>query len=90
MTHKVDTNQAEIVEALRAVGASVQSLAMVGHGVPDLLVAYRGDLFLFEVKAPSLIVLTENERNWHANWHSPVHIITTVDAALHIIGAVEA
>ena len=47
---RVDANQGEIVDALRAVGAKVQPLHMVGEGVPDLLVRYRGDLHLVEVK----------------------------------------
>ena len=50
---RTDSNHEEIVKALRAVGATVQSLAGVGHGVPDLLVGYQGktsDTFgLFEI-----------------------------------------
>lgn len=34
---KVDSNHAEIVEALRAQGWEVISLAAIGGGVPDLL-----------------------------------------------------
>ena len=35
---RTDANQAEIVAALRGVGASVQPLHAVGQGCPDLLV----------------------------------------------------
>ncbi len=35
---KVDTNQADIVAALRAAGASVADMHELGHGYPDLLV----------------------------------------------------
>jgi hypothetical protein len=45
---KVDANQTEIVQALRQIGAVVQSLAAVGNGCPDLLVGYRNRLFLLE------------------------------------------
>lgn len=38
---RTDANQTAIVEALRKCGASVQSLAAVGKGVPDLLVGLR-------------------------------------------------
>lgn len=38
---KTDANQTAIVEALRARGHRVQSLAGVGKGVPDLLVGAR-------------------------------------------------
>jgi hypothetical protein len=47
---KVDANQTEIVQALRQIGAVVQSLAAVGNGCPDLLVGYRNRLFLLELK----------------------------------------
>ena len=45
---KVDLNQTEIVQALRQAGATVQSLAAVGKGVPDLLVCFRNKLYLME------------------------------------------
>lgn len=45
-----DGNEPEIVAALRAAGASVSALN--GDGIPDLLVGYRGETFLLEVKLP--------------------------------------
>ena len=47
---KIDANQTQVVIALRAAGATVQSLAAVGVGVPDLLVGFRGQTYLMEVK----------------------------------------
>ena len=47
---RIDKNHDDIVQALRAVGATVQSLAAVGSGVPDLLVGFRKQTFLVEVK----------------------------------------
>lgn len=44
---KVDANQAEIVAALKAAGATVE---VIGQPV-DLLVGYRGEWILMEVKA---------------------------------------
>ena len=52
MAKRVDNNQTEIVRTLRAVGAFVQSLATVGKGVADLLVAFRGSWYVIEVKNP--------------------------------------
>lgn len=43
-----DKNEPEIIRALRAAGARVTSLN--GTGVPDLLVGYKGAMFLLEVK----------------------------------------
>jgi hypothetical protein len=87
---RIDSNQPEIVKALRSVGASVQSLADLGKGVPDLLVAYRGRNYLLEVKdgslPPSRRRLTEDEQNWHDSWRGQVVIVETIDDALKVIG----
>jgi hypothetical protein len=47
---KVDGNHAEIVELFQVLGWSVLSLARVGQGVPDLLIAKQGRTVLVEVK----------------------------------------
>ncbi len=49
---KIDGNQTMLVEAFRTLGCSVLSLAAVGKGVPDLLVAIKGITWLVEVKMP--------------------------------------
>ena len=46
----VDANQAEIVKALRKVGATVQPLHRVGQGCPDLAVGHGGVNHMIEVK----------------------------------------
>lgn len=88
---KVDANQAEITEALRRVGASVQPLHTIGQGCPDLLVGYRGINLVLEVKdgekKPSEQKLTPDEANWHARWRGQVAIVRSVDEALAAIGA---
>lgn len=90
---RVDENQAEIVQALRAAGASVQSLAAVGQGVPDLLVGHRQVTFLLEVKdgrkPPSARKLTPDEAAWHDAWRGLVVVVASVDEALRAIGAID-
>lgn len=49
---KVDGNHSAIVDMYRDGGCSVTSLAGLGRGVPDLLVGFRGQLALVEVKTP--------------------------------------
>ena len=76
---KVDANHGEIVTALRAEGASVQSLAGVGAGCPDLVVGLAGQSFLVEVKdgekCPSHRTLTPDQKRWILKWTgSPVVI----------------
>jgi len=86
---RVDRNQAEIVDALRRVGCSVQSLAAVGSGCPDLLVGRGGVNYLFEVKdedkAPSARVLTRDQREWHACWNGWAFVVGTAAEALEIV-----
>ena len=86
---RTDANQAAIVKALRKAGASVQSLASVGDGCPDLLVGYGVINFLIEVKdqnqPPSKRKLTPDETAWHGNWATPVYTVESVEEALDII-----
>lgn len=89
---KIDANQEQVVSALRAAGAVVQSLAAVGNGVPDLLVMFRGNLFLLEVKdgrkVPSAQKLTEAQTKWHQAWGAMVEVVNSPESALRAIGAV--
>ena len=85
-----DNNHDEIVDALRRVGASVQSLASVGDGCPDALVAFRG-WHVLEIKdgskPPSARTLTPDQDTWHVIWEGQVAIATSLDDALRIVGA---
>lgn len=84
---KVDANQSIIVEALKAAGATVQSLADVGNGCPDLACGFRGQNYLLEVKAAKGN-LNSLELSWHDNWNGAVTVVRTVDEALEAIGAI--
>jgi len=88
MPKRTDANQAEIVAALRAAGAEVQSLHTVGHGCPDLLVAYEGAWYVAEVKSKKG-TLTGSQPEWHERFgkQAPVHVWRTVEQALDDIGA---
>jgi hypothetical protein len=83
---KVDANQAEIVEALRAIGCTVQLLHMVGQGCPDLLVGYRGHNWLLEVKdgnkPPSRRRLTDDEQEWFNEWNGTAVVVNSVEEAI--------
>jgi Holliday junction resolvase len=91
---KIDSNQIQVVSALRSAGATVQSLAAVGKGVPDLLVGHQGQTFLIEVKdgqkAPSARQLTEDQVKWHKEWKGGLLAIAEgPEQALKIIGAIK-
>lgn len=91
---RIDANHVRIAEALRDVGAIVESLAAVGDGVPDLLVGYRSETHLLEVKdgakTPSKRRLTPEQRTWHERWRGrPVAVVLNETEALRAIGAIE-
>ena len=87
---KVDANQTAIVEALRKAGATVQSLAAIGDGCPDLLVGINGWTLLMEVKdgekVPSARKLTSDQVIWHSRWMGgTLCIVESVDSALRFL-----
>lgn len=90
---RVDTNQAEIVDALRRAGATVQVLSNVGKGCPDLLVGYDGDNYLLEVKdgskAASRVKLTPDEERWYDDWDGQVAVVYSIEGALRVVGLME-
>jgi hypothetical protein len=83
--HKVDGNQAEIVAALRAVGATVQILSAVGDGCPDILVGRNGRNYLMEIKVPGG-KLTPDQVEWHCRWRGKAKIVESKQQALKVLG----
>lgn len=86
---KTDANQAAIVGGLRACGATVQSLAAIGKGCPDILVGHRGRNFLMEIKdgnkLPSARKLTPDQIEWHAAWKGVVITVNSVEEAIAVL-----
>ena len=91
---KIDANQDAVVSALRAAGATVQSLAAVGKGVPDLLVGFKGQTLLMEVKnpkqKPSDRKLTDDQLAWHGSWNGgALAVVDGPESALRMIGVIK-
>ena len=84
---RVDTNHGDIVKALRAVGASVTSLAAMGQGVADLLVSYRHRWYVIEVKSDGG-KLTSDEWKWISDQRAEVVVAYAPEDALAAIGAI--
>lgn len=79
--NKRDKNEAEIVEVLRKAGCSVFRL----DKPCDLLVGFRRQIFLVEVKAKKG-KLTKAQSEFAQTWRGPpVFIIRSVDGALETI-----
>ena len=84
MAKRTDANQQEIIDALRQLGVSVQSLHAVGSGVPDLLAGYRGRNYLLEVKMPDG-KLNDKQAEWHTDWRGDTYVVRTVEDAIHVV-----
>lgn len=82
VAYRVDSNQAEIVAALREIGATVQILAAVGSGCPDILCGYHNRNYLAEIKASPTSPMTADEATWHKRWHGQVSIWYTPEQAV--------
>ena len=85
---KVDANHHAIVEALRAVGVSVQSLANIGHGCPDIVAAKGSMTWMIEIKSHKG-QLTPDQIKFISAWRGTVHIVRSVDDALQLVGVIE-
>jgi hypothetical protein len=85
----LDSNHHAVVLALRAIGATVQSLASVHGGVPDLLVGYHGRNVLLEVKdgqkRPSARALTIEEARWHSEWGGQLATVYSPEEAQRVV-----
>jgi hypothetical protein len=91
---KIDDNQHDIVKALRKAGATVQSLAAIGDGCPDLLVGICGRTVLMEIKdgskPPSKQALTPEQLKWHGAWQGgTLQVVNDVEGALRVVGMVK-
>ena len=92
---RIDASQRGIIEALRAAGCTVVSLANVGNGCPDLLIGYGGRTTLLEVKSPRARyrqgkvenATRDRQVQWADRWRGDTPwTVMTVDGALKAVG----
>jgi hypothetical protein len=86
---RTDANHSAITTALLKLGASVDSLASMGKGYPDLLVGFRGRALLLEVKdgskPPSHRKLTADEQRWFTRFRGEAYVVNSVQEALDAV-----
>lgn len=86
---RLDGNHKDVVDALTKIGATVQSLASMHGGVPDLLVGYHGKNVLLEVKDGSLVpsarTLTVDELQWQERWGGQVKTVGSPEEAQRVV-----
>ena len=89
MPKRTDANQTAIVSAFRKLGATVAITSALGKGFPDLVVGYRGQNFLVEIKdgskPPSAQKLTPDEAAFVEKWRGQYDIIRSVDDVLALL-----
>ena len=86
---RIDTNQKEIVEALRNAGATVVSLAAMKHGCPDLLCGYAGETILMEIKRDAKSKYTPDQLDFLGKWRGgAICRIDSVEAAIRCLGII--
>ena len=89
-----DANQAAIVAELRQIGATVIDLSAVGiPGLQDLLVGFRQQTFLLEVKNPATRYgrrgLNANQKAALMVWNGAAPIVVrSATEAMQAIGAI--
>lgn len=87
---RVDSNHAAIVNELRGARLSVQSLAKVADGCPDICVGYAGVNLLFEIKEwrnqrGDPRNLTSAEVEWHQSWLGQVAVVTSSRQVIEVM-----
>ena len=83
---RVDANQEAIVSALRAAGAYVWVISLP----VDILVGYKNQTYLVEIKSSSKKRFTKLQEEFFANWPgSSLVRIDSPEAALKMIGVVK-
>ena len=84
---RADDNQAEIVQALRGVGAKVHVTSQVGGGCPDLVVGIFQRNYLIEIKNKKTYgKLSTRQLLFRDEWKGQVTVVETVEEALAVIG----
>lgn len=79
-----DSNEKEIVQALRDLGASVTYLNL--PNAPDLLVGYNFETYLFEIKEKKG-KLREGQIEWSKQWRGkPTLVVRCLEDALKELG----
>jgi Holliday junction resolvase len=84
---KRDANEAGIIRDLKKCGCSVQQLS--GKDIPDLLVGFKGENYLLEVKSKGGKA-QQNQIDWACEWRGKKpRLVRTTEEALIALGIVK-
>lgn len=86
---RVDANQKEIVQQLRKLDVSVLHTHQLGKGAPDLILGYRNENFLIELKDGSKVKsrqkLTPDELEFQEKWQGNYAVCNSLEQVLSVI-----
>lgn len=88
-----DANHNDVVDALTKAGAYVLDMSHVGSGFPDLIVGYKKETLLVEIKNPKTSYgrkgLNKNQLKWRESWTGGAYcVVDSPEAALRMIGVI--
>lgn len=66
---RTDVNQRIIVETFRSMGATVIDTSSLGKGFPDLVVGYRNQTLLVEIKKDNKAKFTVQQLEFLTKWN---------------------
>lgn len=75
---KIDNNQTELVNYLRAYGFSVAITSSAGDGFPDLVAGKHGINYLIEVKGAKG-KLTPMQKIFHDTWQGQIMVACCIE-----------
>ena len=81
---KTDSNQADIVLALKKIGCSVFDASLFGGGFPDLVVGRGGMTWLMEVKQGKG-QLNAKQTAFHSKWCGHIAVVRTPMEAINVV-----
>ena len=82
---RADTNQPDIVKALRRGGATIWHTHTIGRGGPDIVIGYCGVNVLAEIKRDEREPLTPAEFKFHAAWRGQIVRLTNECEAAQLL-----
>lgn len=85
---KIDSNQTEIVNTFRQLGASVSVTSAVGKGFPDLVVGYAGRTMLVEVKSRAKAAHTPDQLAFQSTWKGNYFTVRSREDAIALINQI--
>jgi hypothetical protein len=81
---RIDGTQVEIVECARKFGASVLPLFRLGQGAPDILVGYRSQNIMVEIKTENG-KLNERQEKFRDEWKGQYAVVHNTHEMLSLL-----